>query len=193
VPGTRAEEPSSRPSAADVGTAHHRFLQFVALDRVRGVGELRQEAARLEHQRLLSANEIALLDFDALAAFWNSGFGRSIAEIRSVVRRELAFTTRIPAGELLALTGQPAATGLETEFVIVQGVVDLAVILPAEIRLVDFKTDRMRADELTQKTRLYEPQLKLYARALERIYQRPVTDCRLHFFSPRTTVRVDKK
>jgi len=31
--------------------------------------------------------------------------------------------------------------------------------------------------------KIYEPQLNLYARALERIYNRPVTERRLHFLS----------
>ena len=52
---------------------------------------------------------------------------------------------------------------MEDEFVVVQGVADLVVLLPEEIWLVDFKTDEIAADELPEKKRLYEPQLKLYA------------------------------
>jgi ATP-dependent helicase/nuclease subunit A len=57
------------------------------------------------------------------------------------------------------------------------------VLLPNEIWLVDFKTDEIVSDEVEAKTKLYEPQLKLYALALERIYRRPVTECRLHFLA----------
>jgi ATP-dependent helicase/nuclease subunit A len=77
---------------------------------------------------------------------------------------------------------------LEAEFVVVQGVADLAVLLPGEIWLVDFKTDEITANELREKKRLYEPQLKLYALALEKIYSRPVTERWLHFLSARKTV-----
>ena len=62
-----------------------------------------------------------------------------------------------------------------------QGVADLVVLLPEEIWLVDFKTDEVRAGELPEKIKIYAPQLKLYARALEKIYSRPVTACWLHF------------
>jgi ATP-dependent helicase/nuclease subunit A len=71
---------------------------------------------------------------------------------------------------------------------VVQGVADLVVLLPEEIWLVDFKTDEITANALREKKRFYEPQLKLYALALEKIYSRPVTARWLHFLSARKTV-----
>jgi ATP-dependent exoDNAse (exonuclease V) beta subunit len=56
---------------------------------------------------------------------------------------------------------------------VAQGTIDLAVIQEKEIWLVDFKTDRVKPDELELKTKLYTPQLRLYGLALSRIYQRP--------------------
>jgi ATP-dependent helicase/nuclease subunit A len=79
---------------------------------------------------------------------------------------------------------------LEDEFVVVQGVADLAVLLPEEIWLVDFKTDEIRKDELPDRIKAYTPQLKLYAIALEKIYSRPVTARWLHFLAARTTVEL---
>jgi ATP-dependent helicase/nuclease subunit A len=77
------------------------------------------------------------------------------------------------------------------EWVVVQGVVDLAVIREAEIWVLDFKTDR--AEDLAAKVERYRPQLQLYAAALERIYRRPVTHCWIHFFSGRQTVALDEQ
>jgi ATP-dependent helicase/nuclease subunit A len=79
---------------------------------------------------------------------------------------------------------------LAGEFVVVQGVADLVVLLPKEIWLVDFKTDEVKPGELAAKTRLYEPQLKLYAQALSRIYERPVTECWLQFLAAQKTVQI---
>jgi ATP-dependent helicase/nuclease subunit A len=75
--------------------------------------------------------------------------------------------------------------------VIVQGIVDLAVLLPGEIWLVDFKTDAGEARELPEKTRLYEPQLTLYSKALSEIYQRPVSECWLYFLALREAVPIE--
>ena len=65
------------------------------------------------------------------------------------------------------------------------------MILSREIWLLDFKTDAVTNSGLTGKTADYAPQLKLYAQALERIYQRPATEVWLHFLSARETVRIE--
>jgi len=64
------------------------------------------------------------------------------------------------------------------------------VLLPEEIWLADFKTDEIRPAELPEKTRLYAPQLKLYAQALEKIHLRPVTKRWLHFLAARKTMEL---
>jgi ATP-dependent helicase/nuclease subunit A len=178
-------------SAAASGMAHHKFLQQVALDNVNDVVALKSEANRLEQEKVLSADERAALALEDIAVFWNSEPGRKIRAQTANVRRELAFTARFSPPELASLTGVKSALGLEDEFVVVQGVADLVVLLPEEIWLADFKTDEVRPAELPEKTRLYAPQLKLYARALEKIYSRTVTECWLHFLSARRTVNVE--
>jgi ATP-dependent helicase/nuclease subunit A len=175
-------------NAADTGTAHHKFLQHVALESAADVAALEAEAGRLERENVLSADERAALNLEDIAAFWNSEPGRKIRAQAANVRRELAFTARFSPAELAAITGAKSEPGLETEFVVVQGVADLVVLLPEEIWLVDFKTDEITANELREKKRLYAPQLKLYALALEKIYSRPVTARWLHFLSARKTV-----
>jgi ATP-dependent exoDNAse (exonuclease V) beta subunit len=108
-------------------------------------------------------------------------------------QREVPFTARFTARELNDLTG-PRATGGsqiiltsslagEEDFVIVQGVVDLAVFCADEIWLLDYKTDRFGEVELAAKLREHSLQLWLYARALERIYQKTVTRRWLHFLA----------
>jgi ATP-dependent helicase/nuclease subunit A len=177
-------------SAADAGTAHHKFLQQVALDNANDIAALKLETNRLEQEKVLSADERAALALEDIAAFWNSEPGRKIRAQAANVRRELAFTARFSPAELAAITGLKSAPGLEDEFVVVQGVADLVVLLPEEIWLVDFKTDEIRRNELPDKIKAYTPQLKLYAQALEKIYARPVTACWLHFLSARKTVNV---
>jgi ATP-dependent helicase/nuclease subunit A len=179
-------------SAAEAGTAHHKFLQHVALERASGIAALETEARRLEREKILSAEERAILDLASLADFWGSTPGKKIrAQPPDSVRRELPFTAKFSPAELAEVTGAKTEPGLENEFVVVQGVADLAVLLPGEIWLVDFKTDHVRADELLEKAKFYEPQLKLYASALAKIYSRPVTNGWLHFLDVRKTVDVE--
>jgi len=214
--GTRsAERGIGKLSAADIGTAHHLFLQLVALEKTGTLLDLQNEAARLERERFLTAEQAAVLDFDALGDFWSSEIGRKILAERGRVHRELPFTARLGAEDLAGLRlgfrdrdggssgaaapavstgetpgdigGTPAPLG-DGEFIVVQGVADLAVILEKEIWLLDFKTDALTRKELPKKTRHYESQLKLYALALGRIYRRPVTRRWLHFLEVGETV-----
>lgn len=181
---------STRPSAAEIGNAHHAFLEGIALDRAGSKTQLEAEAKRLERAGHLAIEEVALLDFKALAAFWGSGLGARIRAQTPFVHRELPFTVRFRADEIAALLGLPAQSDLQNEFVIVQGVVDLAVILPNEIWLLDFKTDDLRPAQLSGKLQLYEPQLKLYARALAQVYKKPVSESWLYFLHLQQASRV---
>jgi len=174
-------------SAAEAGVAHHKFLQHFALEKN---GNLAAEAERLVRENYLSAAERAALDLEALEAFWNSELGGKILADAEKVRRELPFTARFSPAEIAQITGAKAEAGLENEFVVVQGVADLAVLLPDEIWLVDFKTDDVRTDELAEKIASYKPQLQFYAAALEKIFARKVTLRALHFLVARRTVEV---
>jgi ATP-dependent helicase/nuclease subunit A len=138
----------------------------------------------------LTTEELTQLDIVALSRFWNSELGSKIRGHAASVRRELVFTARFLSSELATLTGAPPQAGDESEFIIVQGVADLVVMLPSEIWLVDFKTDRVSAASLSEKVRDYAPQLKLYAVALARIFQQPVTACWLYFLHSDAAVKV---
>lgn len=190
--GNRMRMPKSGLSAEEIGTAHHTFLELVSLERTATMAGLKEEAERMEREHALTAEELGRLDFDALAEFWQSEIGQEIRAQSKAVRRELAFTARFTPGELRA-RAKEVADVLDDEFVVVQGIADLAIVLPEEIRLLDFKTDQFDVSQLPEKVKLYEPQLRLYALALERIYQRPVSKVYLHFLAVRKTVEVEEK
>ena len=195
-PADHTERPHTRSglSAADIGTAHHLFLQYLQLENTTDLQSLTAEAERLTREQWLTPAQSRALDLEAVAAFWASALGREIRGRAALVRRELAFTARFPPAELAALSGielaAAARPALAGEYAVVQGVVDLAVLLPEEIWVVDFKTDHLAADELAAKTAHYKPQLQLYAGALAKIYGRPVTRRRLHFLAARQTVEL---
>src|SRR2546427_2007802 len=56
-------------TGADRGTAHHKFLQHAALDRLCSTTALRKEVERLARAGKLAQNEAAALDLPALEAF----------------------------------------------------------------------------------------------------------------------------
>jgi ATP-dependent helicase/nuclease subunit A len=188
--------PARRPgaggplTAAEIGSAHHSFLELVSLERTQSVDDLRAEAERLSRRKKLSPEEAACLDFEALATFWQSDVGRQLLGVSASIHRELAFTARFAPAELTSLGCVEFAPAGADDFVVVQGAVDLAAFLPGEIWLLDFKTDRFPADQLNEKIGIYRPQLALYAEAIAKINQRPVTRRWLHFLTRRHTAEL---
>ncbi len=172
---------SGKLSAAEMGSAHHAFLEMVALDCVGSVAGLKAEGERLCREQRLTGEQAGSLDFEALAQFWSSEVGRTFLARRPGLRRELAFTARFGARELEGLS--KTAQDLGEEFIVVQGVIDLAAILPEEIWLLDFKTDRVKGGNVEEKVKQYRPQLELYSRAISAIYRKPVTRSWLYFLS----------
>jgi ATP-dependent helicase/nuclease subunit A len=187
VPPPRAKR-SAVLSATDVGSAHHAFLQRVNLQRVSSLLELRGEAERFVADGWLTREEAKALDYEALLRFWQSADGRTVLAQAANVHRELPFTTKFTVEELreLGLTRSSA----KGEFVIVQGVVDLAVIREQDIDLFDFKTDQVTRDSIKAKEAEYRPQLRLYAAALRAIYRRPVRKAALHFLAVGETLPI---
>ncbi len=183
----KAQSGKPKLSAAETGLAHHKFLQHLALEKT---GDLAAEAERLITENYLSTDEQAALDLVALAAFWNSLLGKKIVAQAAQVRRELPFTARFSPAEIAGIIGGKTADGLDGEFIVVQGVADLVVLLPEEIWLLDFKTDAVDENELPEKIKIYTPQLQLYAAALEKVFERRVTLRALHFLSAHRTIEL---
>ena len=181
-----------RLSAEDAGLAHHKFLQHFSLDSARDLKSFAAEVMRLEQENYLSLEEAAALDVKALLDFWSSPIGKKIRANLDSIRRELPFTAGFEPDELDKILGKNSTVDLKDEFVVVQGVADLVVLLPKEIWLLDFKTDDVSAGDLPDKIKTYSSQLRLYARALEKIYSLPVTNCWLHFLAARKTVTVSQ-
>jgi ATP-dependent helicase/nuclease subunit A len=173
----------------EIGVTHHTFLELANLTMLSTPEGIREEIARLVEAGALSEEEARHLDVEALAHFWSGEIGRQIMAANDV-RRELAFTARFECSELAGL-GLASSAAPRDEFIVVQGVADVAVILDTEIWLLDFKTDDVSAPELQKRIDHYRPQLAAYAAALERIYPaRRVTRRWLHFISARHTVEV---
>ena len=124
----RISADSARKSSADVGTVHHRFLEHVSFERLNSAAELRAEAERMVGEGILASEELDWLNFNSLLKFWQSDVGKRVQSNRQNVRRELAFTARFSPKELFA--NSATAKKMEGEFVVVQGVADLVVMLP---------------------------------------------------------------
>ena len=167
------------------GLASHTFLQHVDLRGDFSEMALRKQAETLESGGLLERAEFDLIDWEAVGAFWESEVGREIRVRWSEVRRELPFTFKLKNDDLMSLGVENVLPVPNGEFVVTQGVADLVVLGKKEIWLIDFKTDSVTAKDVAAKAAEYRGQIALYALALERIYERPVTRRGLYFLAAR--------
>lgn len=182
---------ASRQSAIDRGLAHHLFNERVDLARTGTAEELHAEILRLESLGWFTRESAESLDLDGLAGFWSSPLADSLRAHAEFVERELPFTAKLRIAEARRLGSSQSPSGFAPDdYQVVQGVIDLALILPDEIWIVDFKTDRVSPDTLAQRAEEYGPQLRLYAHALTEVYRRPVTQRWLYFFATRDLVPI---
>ena len=65
--------------------------------------------------------------------------------------------------------------------ILLQGVVDCALIDDDGITVVDFKSDRVSEDSLDFVADKYREQVAIYAEALSKIYQLPIKKAMLYF------------
>src|SRR5205823_2099405 len=103
-------------SAADAGTAAHKFLQYFNFQNTTDLRSLEAEAARLEKENYLSGKERGVLELKNVLAFWNSKNGKQIISKSKAVRRELPFSIKFSPRELDKILGTESAADLQNEF-----------------------------------------------------------------------------
>lgn len=178
-------------SAVERGLLHHRFMEHVDVARTGSMTELSAELGRLVEAGRFTPAEAAALDVPAIHRFWSGPLGEAIRRHPEDVRRELPFTLRLSMSDLRQLGFHPDPDLAPEEFVVVQGVIDLACLRADGAWLLDFKTDRLPAHRaVDEKAAGYAPQLALYALAVERLFGRPVVAGWLHFLATGAEVDV---
>ncbi|MBQ2687568.1 MAG: helicase-exonuclease AddAB subunit AddA [Clostridia bacterium] len=153
-------------TAAEKGTAMHKFLQFASFDLARK--DLELEIKRLTDIRL-STSEAESLDREKLKAFIESDIVTDA--IINPSFREYRFTVDIP----VSLTG---LSDIDDTTVILQGAVDLLIVKDGKITVVDYKTDRVTSTDILVER--YNKQLSLYKVAVEACFELPCEKCLIY-------------
>ena len=172
---------ASQTSGTARGNATHACLQFIRYEACTDASAVTQEVRRLVQERFLTPEQGEMVDCGKIAAFFQSELGQKLRTGKHVLR-EFKFS--------ILDDGENYAPDLQGEQVLLQGVVDCALIEEDGITVVDFKTDRVTKDTLTQKVNHYRQQVLTYAGAMARIYEKPVKDALLYFFDMDSFVSV---
>ena len=69
--------------------------------------------------------------------------------------------------------------------ILVRGSVDCVLEDGAGVEVIDYKSDRVVGERLTERVEAYRPQLGIYAEVLSKIWGRPVRRCWAVFLAAR--------
>ncbi len=157
----------------DYGTAVHTVMQFIRYEACTDAEGVRQEVQRLKEARYISPEQADAVDCQQIAAFFGTELGQKLRSGAEVIR-EFKFSILDDAAKY--------CDGVVQEQVLLQGVVDCALMEQEGITVLDFKTDRITEDTLEATIAHYRPQVLAYAQALKRIYKKEIKSVQLYFF-----------
>ena len=161
------------PEGKDYGSATHGALQYIRYEACHTPEGIREEIARLAAEGFLTAEQAKMVDADVLWTFFSTELGRKLCAGTPCLR-EFKFSILDDADAY--------GDDLEGEKVLLQGVVDCALLEDDGITVIDFKTDRVSDSTLPDAVGRYRPQVDVYADALSRIYGRKIKAKYLYFF-----------
>jgi ATP-dependent helicase/nuclease subunit A len=133
-------------------------------------------------ERFLSNEERTLIDPSLVVSFLQSWWGRKLIAASNVLR-EFKFSILDDALEY--------GCDIPSERILLQGVVDCAIVEEEGIYILDFKTDRIHDSNRNELIRVYSSQVRLYSRAMERIFERKVLQASLYFFRSGEFVQIE--
>ena len=161
-------------SGTDYGNAMHAAMQYLDLSKCKSEASIQSELRRLQEVKILSPEQIALVSIRQIMQLLDSVIGKRILASKHILR-EFKFSILEDAENL---PSQDAG-----DKILLQGVIDCAIIDDDGITIIDFKTDRVTPSTINERAQHYRSQVEIYARALSKIYEKPIKSAFLYFFS----------
>lgn len=158
----------------EFGNAMHNVMQYLKFDCCGSIDAMKADVARMEKNNLITHEQAEAVDLCKIHRFFQSDLGKKIVSSKEVLR-EFKFSILDDACNYY--------DGIQDDKILLQGVIDCALVEEDGITVLDFKTDYISDSNLAEKTELYTPQIQTYIKALEKIYNKPVTHAYIYFFS----------
>lgn len=157
---------------AEKGTANHLFLQFADYAACQTEEGVAGELQRMVQREFLTEKQAQAVEQARILQLFQGPLGQEILGCAQVVR-EMKFS--------LLVDGSFYDLEARGEEIMLQGVVDCLLVEKDGLTVIDFKTDAVRPGQEGERAAYYAGQLRAYALALERIYQKPVRRRLLYF------------
>ena len=190
APVSRAIPQLSRPefilqkkglSPTEKGTAAHLFLQYADFSGLTSADGVISELDRLVDGEYITEQQAEAIRPETIINLFTSDLGQRLLHAEHLIR-EFKFS--------MLWEAEAYYEGLGEEKVLLQGVVDAAIVDADGLTVVDFKTDRVSSDGAAGRAEHYRGQLETYKKALERIFKMPVKEMVLYFLTPGKEVKL---
>ena len=181
-------EKKKRASAADIGIAYHRIMEFIDFKKVlKTDGDIDKDYISERAEYLRSSNAIeedvfASLDIDNICGFFRTDIGRRAlkAAERGTLKKEKSFTLR---------------TTRKDREILVQGVIDCCFEEERNAVLIVYKSSYIgrgadREKEIERIRQEYKKQIELYSEAVEKGTGLNVSESYLYLFAAGEAVRI---
>lgn len=160
-------------SGKEYGNVMHAVMQHICYEKCMNDAGIRAEINRLVDSGFLTPEQAKFVDPGKLQRFFSSEIGQKLCNDVPYLR-EFKFS--------ILDSGSQYDPSLEGEQILLQGVVDCALLEEDGITVIDFKTDYVTEDTLFEVISRYRIQVQTYADALQRIYEQPVKTRYLYLF-----------
>ena len=170
-------------TGASRGSAYHKLLELLDFSSEYDGEKLTRTIERLRMEGSLSPEMAECIRPRDILRFFSCASGKRMAEAarRGGLYKEQPFVISVDASDIY-----PDAD--TNEKILVQGIIDVYFEEPDGLVVLDYKTDKVKkGEELKEK---YHAQLDYYARALERLTEKPVKEKIIYSFALEEEIKV---
>lgn len=174
-------ERKTTSGGTEYGTALHNVMQYLDFKKCSDYGGIVNDIDRMVQRGLITKEQGRIIDIEQITAFFRSDLGKRMIDGKQVLR-EFKFSILEDASTYYS--------GVEHDRILLQGVIDCALVEDDGITVLDFKTDRITSDNRQERVLQYSRQVDTYVKALTRIYELPVKNAYIYFFSTGELVEI---
>jgi len=168
-----------------LGSATHLVIKHIELAGGVNANTIRQTIEKLVSEKYITKEIAGRINARAILDFFTGDLGKLIRSDKNKVMREWPFTYAACVSDIY-----PEMKNCQDEKIIVQGIIDMLIQTPDGAAIIDFKTDRVRPEEVSQRAEKYVSQINWYCKAAAGILGIEKVQGHLYFLTAGTSIKV---
>ena len=168
-------------SPTEKGIAHHLVMQFIKFENCIDLSAIKVEIKRLFDDKFITKAQFECISPYKINAFINSDIGDRLRKSDKVIR-EFKFSILAKASEYYDVKTD--------DKVLLQGVIDCMFIKDDKITIIDYKTDFVNEENISDVSKEHAIQLEIYSKAIEEIYKLKVCEKYLYYFKTESFFKI---